>query len=150
MIEVRIPKEIKEYKEKLFFGLTLRQCICTALALSISVPFYIFSKGYLHEEIRSWGVIIVALPLMLIGFFTYNQMTFEQFFIELIKMYVNPQKRPFKQENIYQVIRKEIINNENAKCNRKGQGKVKKGKGKKEIKKNKDQSSTNSTADNSV
>lgn len=47
MIEIRIPKEIKNYREKLFFGLTLRQCICAGVALLICVPLYIFGNKFL-------------------------------------------------------------------------------------------------------
>ncbi len=55
MIEIRIPKEIKTYREKLFFGMTLRQCICTAIALSICVPLYIFGNRFLPQEAVSWA-----------------------------------------------------------------------------------------------
>lgn len=41
MIEIRIPKEIKNYREKLFFGLTLRQCICAGTALLMCAALHI-------------------------------------------------------------------------------------------------------------
>ena len=44
MIEIKVPKEIKDYKSKLFFGLSVRQFICTAAALGICVPLYIFGN----------------------------------------------------------------------------------------------------------
>lgn len=44
MIEIRIPKEIRTYKEKLFFGLTLRQLICTLIAVVVNVPLYWFGR----------------------------------------------------------------------------------------------------------
>ena len=75
MIEIRIPKEIKNYREKLFFGLTLRQCICAGIALLICVPLYIFGNRFLPQEAVSWVVIFIAAPLMLAGFFRYNDMT---------------------------------------------------------------------------
>ena len=44
MIAVRIPKEIKEYKEKLVFGLNVRQLISVVIALTICIPLYIFGR----------------------------------------------------------------------------------------------------------
>ena len=62
MIEIRIPKEIKNYREKLFFGLTLCQCICAGVALLICVPLYIFGNKFLPQEAVSWLVLIIAAP----------------------------------------------------------------------------------------
>ena len=98
MIEIRIPKEIKNYREKLFFGLTLRQCICTAVALLICVPIYIFGNRFLPQEAVSWVVIIIAVPLMFTGFFRYNDMAFEQFALEVIRFYTSPQQRIYSYE----------------------------------------------------
>ena len=63
MIEIRIPKEIKNYREKLFFGLTLRQCICAGAALLICVPLYIFGNKILPQEAVSCSVIPRAHPI---------------------------------------------------------------------------------------
>lgn len=108
MIEIRIPKEIKNYREKLFFGLTLRQCICASVALIICVPLYIFGNRFLPQEAVSWIVIIVAVPLMLVGFFRYNDMMFEKFIFEFLSHNLRSQKRiycfepPFMEfRNIY-------------------------------------------------
>ena len=59
MIEIKIPKEITEYKEKFLFGLTIRQCVCAAAALAICVPLYIFGKDWLGDDLHFWR----ALPL---------------------------------------------------------------------------------------
>ncbi len=39
-IEIKINKEIHQYKESMFFGLTLRQFTCSALAVGIAVAAY--------------------------------------------------------------------------------------------------------------
>ena len=101
MIEIRIPKEIKNYREKLFFGLTLRQSICAGVALLICVPLYIFGNKFIPQEALSWLVILIAAPLMLAGFFRYNDMTFEQFAVEFIYHSFTPQKRVYSYEPIF-------------------------------------------------
>lgn len=109
MIEIRIPKEIKNYREKLFFGLTLRQCICAGVALLICVPLYIFGNRFLPQEMVSWLVILIAAPLMLAGFFRYNDMMFEQFAVEFFFHNFTLQKRVYSYEPIYMDFRKEYL-----------------------------------------
>ena len=105
MIEIRIPKELKNYREKLFFGLTLRQCICAGIALLICVPLYIWGHHFLPQEAISWIVVFIAVPLMLTGFFRYNDMAFEQFALEVIHFYFYPQKRVYSYEPPFMELR---------------------------------------------
>lgn len=109
MIEVRIPKEIREYKEKLFFGLNLRQTITTGLAIAVCVPLYIFGQKYMNVDVLSWIIIVIAAPLVLIGYFNFNQMPFEKFILAWFRMNYNPQKRKFKYQPSFTAIRNEII-----------------------------------------
>ena len=109
MIEIRIPKEIKNYREKLFFGLTLRQCICAGVALLICVPLYIFGNKIMPQEIVSWLVILIAAPLMLAGFFRYNDMMFEQFAVEMYYQNFTPQKRVYSYEPIFMELREKYL-----------------------------------------
>ncbi|MDD4146329.1 MAG: PrgI family protein [Clostridia bacterium] len=105
MIEVKIPKEIRTYKEKLFFGLNLRQTICAALAIAINVPLYIFVRPLIGNDLASWLIIITAVPLFLIGFFQYNGMPFEQFILCILRFQLlTPQKRKYKTENLFAIL----------------------------------------------
>ena len=58
MIEIKIPKEITDYKEKFLFGLTVRQLVSVVVALAICIPLFIFGKDYLGEDLvgcpESW------------------------------------------------------------------------------------------------
>ena len=124
MIEIRIPKEIKTYREKLFFGMTLRQCICTAIALLICVPLYIFGNRFLPQEAVSWAVMVIAVPIMLTGFFRYNDMSFEQFAGEMFRFNFSVQKRIYEYEPIFSGLRETYLAEEksaemNAKKHRK-------------------------------
>ena len=112
MIEIRIPKEIKNYREKLFFGLTLRQCICAGIALLICVPLYIWGHHFLPQEAISWIVVFIAVPLMLTGFFRFNDMTFEQFAFEVIRFYASPQKRIYSYEPPFMELRNTYLSEE--------------------------------------
>ena len=109
MIEIRIPKEIKNYREKLFFGLTLRQCICAGTALLICVPLYIWGSKFFSQEVISWLVVIIAAPLMLTGFFRYNDMTFEKFAVEWFYHHFSPQKRVYSFEPVFMDLRHKYI-----------------------------------------
>ncbi len=113
MIEIKIPKEIKEYKSKLFFNLTVRQCICSGVALAICVPLYIFGKNFMSEDLVSWVVILIAAPLFLMGFFKYNDMYFEQFAKEWIEFnLVGIQRRKYEDIPVTYDIRKAYLSEE--------------------------------------
>lgn len=118
MIEIKIPKEVRSYKETIFFGLTLRQIICLGIALSINVPMYIFLKPYIGDEIASWIIMFTGVPLFLVGFFKFNGLPFEKFALIVLKFKLFiPQKRKYKVENIFTeiVADQDKINIENLK-----------------------------------
>lgn len=95
MIEIRIPKEIREYKEKIFLGMTVRQIICNTCAIAVCVPTYIYGKEYLGKELISWLVIILGLCIGMMGYYNYNGMTFEKFLVAVYKFYTYPIKRKY-------------------------------------------------------
>jgi hypothetical protein len=54
-------------------------------------------------------IIVIAAPLVLIGYFNFNQMPFEKFIMAWFRMNWNPQKRKFKYQPAFTAIRNEII-----------------------------------------
>ena len=113
MIEIKIPKEINEYKEKFLFGLTVRQFVSVAVALVICVPSFIFGKEILGDDLMSWIIILIAVPIFGYGFFNFNGMPFEQFVMVLYRQkWAEPQKRKYEELPLYWYCREEIIKNE--------------------------------------
>ncbi len=55
--------EIRNYTESMFFGLSLRQFIFSALALGVAVGLYFILKPYVGTETVSWMCILGAAPL---------------------------------------------------------------------------------------
>ena len=78
-MEVKINKEIRNYTESIFFGLSMRQCIFSVLAIVVAVALYFVLKPYLGVETLSWICILGAFPFAAMGFVTYHGMTAEQF-----------------------------------------------------------------------
>ncbi len=96
MIEVRIPKEIKDYKEKFALGLTLRQIVSVVIMLCITVPLYLWGSKIINEELCSWIVIFVGMFFGAFGFYTHNGLSFEQYLICVLKLYfITPMKRKY-------------------------------------------------------
>ena len=83
-MEIRINKEIKDYHESLFFGLSMRQFICSVGAVGAAVGIYFGLRGIVGKETLSWLCIVCAAPLAVAGFFKYNGLNFEQFVIAFI------------------------------------------------------------------
>lgn len=99
-MEVKIPREVRKYKESIFFGLSMRQFFCSAIAVGIAILAYFWLRPYLGNEGVSWVCILVALPIALIGFLTYHEMTLEHFALVWLKSeWLMPKKLYFKSEN---------------------------------------------------
>ena len=80
-MEVKINREIRDYTESMFFGLSLRQFIFSVLACGVAVGVYFLLRPLLGLETTSWVCIIAAVPFGAIGFLKYNGMTAEKFLV---------------------------------------------------------------------
>ena len=101
-MEVRINREIREYTESMFFGLTLRQFIFSVLACAIAVLIYFTFKPVLGLETVSWICIVAAAPFAAIGFLRYNGMTAEKFIVAWIRSEILlPEHLCFGNTNLY-------------------------------------------------
>lgn len=111
-MEVKINKDIREFSENIFFGLSLRQFIFSVLACIVAVILYFILKPYFEIETLSWVCILGATPFAVLGFVKYNGMTAEKLIIAFIKSeFIIPKKLTFKSKNIYAEVFKQAIDN---------------------------------------
>lgn len=109
-MDIQINKEFRDYSEKIYFGLNMRQLIFSALAVGMAVGSYFLLKPYLSLETLSWLCIILAAPFAALGFVTYNGMTAEQFVWAFIKSeFLTPKRLVFKAEDSLYKQSKELI-----------------------------------------
>ena len=123
-MEVKINREIRDFTESIFFGLSMRQFIFSLLTCGVAVILYFIFKHYFGIETLSWLCILGAIPFAALGFVKYNNMTAEKIIMAWIKSEIlTPKKLTFKAENIYyeslktiyEKIKKEELKVENRK-----------------------------------
>ena len=101
-MEVKINKEIRDYTESVYFGLSLRQFIFSILACGMAVVLYFIFRPYFGIETLSWLCILGAAPFAAIGFIKYNEMNAEEFVLAYIRSeWLTPKELVFKPENYY-------------------------------------------------
>ena len=101
-MEVKINREIRNYTESMFFGLSFRQFIFSVLACGVAVGLYFLLRPYVGTETVSWVCILGAAPFAALGFVKYNGMTAEQFVWAWIKSeFLMPKKLMFLPDNLY-------------------------------------------------
>ena len=101
-MEVKVPKEIRDYQESIFFGLSTRQFLCSLLAVGAAVGLYFGLRPLVGSEEVGWMCILGAAPFAACGFFRYHGMTAEQFAWVVIKSeLLYPKRLVFKSENLY-------------------------------------------------
>lgn len=120
-IEVRIPKEIMEYKEKILFGLTIRQLLCFAAAIALGTGSYLLLKMYIGKEVASYVVIFEVIPIFALGFFRKNGFTFEKYVKLMLRHKLGRNRRKYQPElNLDILIVKEGKDAKKSISNRKG------------------------------
>ena len=106
-MEIKVNKEIGNYTESVFFGLSLRQFIFSALACGVAVLLFFLLRGHFGIETLSWVCILGAVPFGVLGFVKYNGMNAEEFVIAWIKSEIlMPKVLFFKPENFYEELLK--------------------------------------------
>lgn len=109
-MEVKINKEICNYTESMFFGLSLRQFIFSLFAIGVAVGLYFLLRPHLGTETLSWMCILGAAPFAAMGFLRYNGMNAEQFVCAWFKSeFMTPKKLMFLPDNLYYGVLKPNI-----------------------------------------
>ena len=109
-MEVKINREIRNYTESIFFGLSMRQFFFSVIACGIAVLFYFLLKGNFGIETLSWICILAAAPFAALGFITYNSMPAEKFIWAFIKSeFLFTKRLTFKPKNFYYELLKDQI-----------------------------------------
>lgn len=104
-MEVRINREIRDYTESMFFGLSLRQFFFSVLACGVAVGIYLGLNPILGTETTSWLCIVAAFPFAVLGFLKYNGMTAEKFIAAWIKStFLIPKVLLFGNTNYYYAV----------------------------------------------
>lgn len=96
IMKAEIPPEITEYKEKMFFGMTVRQLICLGIGLGLAIPTGMFGSKVLPEDIIGFAIMLEVIPCACIGWLQINEMPFEKYAKKVIAYYGGNQKRKFK------------------------------------------------------
>ncbi len=101
-MEVKVNKEIRGYTESMFFGLSLRQCVFSVLAIGVAVGIFFGLRNQLGTETVSWVCVLGAAPFGAMGFITYHGMTAEQFLWAWFKSeFLMPKQLRFHPTNLY-------------------------------------------------
>ena len=101
-MNAKINKEIRNYSESIFFGLSMRQFVFSLLAVLVAVGLYFLLCPYFGLETLSWMVILAAAPFAVMGFVSYHGMSAEQFLITWIRSeLIEPRQLSVQINNLY-------------------------------------------------
>ena len=109
-MEVKINREIRQYTESMFFGLSLRQFVFSLLAVGVAIVLYFLIKPYAGMETVSRMCILGAAPFAAMGFITYHGMTAEQFLVAWLRSeMIEPREIRFESNNYYYEAMRDLI-----------------------------------------
>ena len=106
-MEVKINREIRNYTESMFFGLSLRQCVFSVLAIAVAVGLYFLLRPMFGLETLSWVCVLGSAPFAALGFITYHGMTAEQFLWAWLRSeLLEPKQLKYEPQNLYNALLK--------------------------------------------
>ena len=108
MAFVNVPKDLNRIKNKAIFNLTFRQLICFGTGAAIGVPTYIFTRGAIGDTAAALLMIGLMLPFFFFAMYEKDGQPAERVLRNMIRtMLYFPGKRPYKAENLYEILEKE-------------------------------------------
>ena len=107
---VSIPNDLSKVKTKVAFNLTKRQLLCFGGAAVVGIPTYLFTRSALGNSAAMFLMIALMLPFFFFAMFERDGLPAEKVARNIIRaLFIRPGARPYKTENIYNVLTKEDI-----------------------------------------
>ena len=110
MMEIPVPKDIREYEPTLIGQFTTRHIICIGVMIALVYGVYLLEKAFGVEDPMEFPIFLIfAIPPFLVGWFKPYGMHFEVFAQRAFRdNFIAPSKRPYRVENMwYNIIEKE-------------------------------------------
>lgn len=115
-MEFKMYKEIRNYYERFFMGLSLRQLICGGIGLAVALVLGFGLRGRVSGETLSWIIPSAVVPFFMIGFKDVKGMPMEKFIIAWFKQrFLMPKKLILRNDDIYSKLFKEMDSDAKAK-----------------------------------
>ncbi len=77
-MQIKSNQDVREYKEVVYFGMTLRQLIFSGLAGAAALGVYLLCNRRMSMEAVSWLCVAAAVPFGAFGFVRWHGMPFER------------------------------------------------------------------------
>ena len=113
MAYVQVPKDLTKVKTKVMFNLTKRQLVCCGGGGALGVGFYFLTKNALGTTVAATIMILLVLPFFMFAVYEKDGRPLEKVLMNVIRAkFLVPGIRPYKTENMYAVIQREIYEQE--------------------------------------
>lgn len=130
MAFVPVPKDLNRVKTKVMFNLTRRQLICFAPAAAVGMPVFFLAKSKLELSAAAMVMVVIMLPFIFFALYEKDGQPAEKILGHVVKtMFLRDRVRPYRTDNLYAVIQREIKEKEELQieqCSQKS-GKAEKG-----------------------
>ena len=84
-MQIKSNIEVRDFKEEVYFGMTLRQLLFTGLAGAAALGVYFLCHRRMSMEMVSWLCVAAAVPFGAFGFVHWHGLPFEQILLVLIR-----------------------------------------------------------------
>jgi len=120
MLEVKIPKEIMEYHERILLGMSIRQFACLCLAIAVSVGSYLLCLLCgLSDDISSTVAMALCMPPLAVGFIRVGGYNFETYVRIMARYYISSKVLLYQTYEESLIAEEEKAANANSKPKRK-------------------------------
>lgn len=109
---VTVYKDLNRIHPKVMFHLTKRQLICFALAGAVGLPFYWYTRAALGSDVSLLLMMLLCVPFLLAAVYRSRRTgePFEKILLHVLRAkFIYPQTRPYKSENIYAAVQRQIL-----------------------------------------
>lgn len=104
-MEIKINKEIRNYNEQFFMGLSVRQIIFTTMGIAVALVIGFSLRGKVSSEALSWIIPVAVVPFFFFGFKKINGMNMEKFIAAWFKStFLIPRKLVLREDNVYKIL----------------------------------------------
>ena len=106
---VNIPNDLSKIKPKVAFNLTKRQLLCFGAAAVIGIPTYLLTRSAIGNSFAMFLMIALMLPFFFIAMYERDGLPAEKVARNIIRaLFIRPGARPYKTENFYATLTKEV------------------------------------------